>query len=189
MLDLHGHLDAFGDEPDEMIGLTALGGFVKQSSVLNDVALNRYGISNDLRLNGTRYGRRFSERYFDATYNFCLTHEGHLIASLGFDVDMDDGTMTIWQLQGKKGASDALRPIKWERALVHHAVCWARAHEFSEVAMASVDNVSWARQHGHLQRDRGGMLYDVTARRSGFTRGNDGYWFLQLDIPCRAAPT
>lgn len=180
MPDLHDHLEGFAD-----VACTTAAGmlarFLKQSVPICPETLNRYHIENDLRLNGTRFGQRFRERYFDATYNFCLTYDDKLVASLGFDVDVDDSSMTIWQLQGKKDARDALHPIKWERALVHYAVAWARTHEVSEIAMASVDNVSWAQKHGHLSRDRGRMLYDVTARRSGFTRGDDGYWSLRFD--------
>lgn len=88
--------------------------------------------------------------------------------------------MVIWQLQGKKGARNLLRPLKWERALVHHALDWARAHGINEVAMTSFDQLSWAAAEGHLDSGRGRMIYGVTARRCGFEKGTGGYCVLRL---------
>jgi hypothetical protein len=168
-------LDQFevsADEPD--FGVRVLGAYVKKGPVGESADLSAYSLAGDVKLNGTHYGRRFRDRYFDATYNFCLTHGEELVASLGFECDGDE--LVIWQLQGKKGAAAQLRPIKWQRALVEHALVWAAAQGLTCVTMASVDNVSWARQHGHLDREQGRMIYDVTAKRCGFTRGPEGYW-------------
>lgn len=169
-------LDDFARAADDpRFGVRALAGYVKQGAAAD---LTRYALVGDVKLNGTHYGRRFSARYFDASYNFCLTHQGQLVASLGFECDDDE--LVIWQLQGKKGAAAALAPLKWQRALVEHATAWAAAQGFARVSMASVDNVAWAQQHGHLAREQGRMIYDVTARRCGFVRGPEGYWIRQL---------
>ncbi len=140
---------------------------------------SRYALAHDLKLNGTHFGRRFPERYFDATFNVCLTCDEQLVASLGFDYDRP--AITVWQLQGRQGAGELLRPFAWPRALVAYAVGWARAAGLAEVQIASIEHVGWARGPGHLDPERGRLLYDATARRSGFRRGTDGYWHLPLD--------
>ena len=159
-------------------GATFLATYHKQSAELDEAEWQRYALDADIRLNGSNFGQRFPAKYFDTTFNFCLTHDGNLIASLGFDVD--DQVMNVWQIQGVKGAQGWLRPLKWERGLLQYAVAWGRAAELAAVAVPSVNQVSWATQHAHLDPRRGKLLYDVTARRCGFSLGDDDYYTLAL---------
>ena len=60
---------------------------VKQGAALDDRELARYALHADLKLNGSNYGLRFKHKYFDATFSFCLTFDGELIATLGFEIE------------------------------------------------------------------------------------------------------
>ena len=159
-------------EPD--FGVEFLRDFAKQSARLTDEAWARYRLDSDVRLNGSNYGQRFRGKYFDAAFNFCLVHDGALVASLGFEID--ERSMIVWQIQGVRGQGEHLGPIKWAQALLRYAVRWAREAELDRVYVASVDNNRWAAEHAHLDRNRGKMIYDVTARRCGFSRMDDGYY-------------
>lgn len=164
---------------DLHFGSTFLPEYCKQAARLSHDEWDRYALDADLRLNGTNFGQRFKQKYFDTTYNFCLTHQRELIATLGFEPD--GRALNIWQIQGVKGQGASLRPIKWERALVQYAVGWARANGAAEVWIPSVDHVEWAAAQGHLDPVRGRLRYDVTAKRCGFRRTDDGYYLLQLE--------
>jgi hypothetical protein len=148
--------------------------FCKKSATVTGEDWLRYRLETDIRLNGSNYGLRFKEKYFDATYNLCLTWDGALVATLGFEVD--GAAMNIWQIQGVKGRAEPLRAIKWERALVEYAVAWSRGMGLQEVFIVSVSHHEWASTHGHLDPSRGYMRYDVTARRCGFAATGDGYF-------------
>ena len=180
-LDLQGHLlEQFEPGPvAPEFGTRVLSRHIKQGSHLPGTELDRYALAADLKLNGSNYGLRFKHKYFDATFNFCLTFDDELIATLGFEIE---GTaMLIWQIQGVRGQGERLAPIRWSRALLEHAVEWARDVGATEAYVASIDHNEWAARRGHLDRGRGKLLYDVTAKRSGFKRGEDGYYRLAID--------
>lgn len=134
--------------------------------------LAKYALKLDVQLNGSHYGKDFRNKYFDTPFNFCLTYEGKLIASVGFVPD--EGRVFVEQIQGIRGNHERLSPFKWERALVNYVAEWAQKYGIKQVSVTSVDNNKWAHKHGHLEVEQGRMLYDVTAKRSGFKRGNDG---------------
>jgi hypothetical protein len=91
--------------------------------------------------------------------------------------------MFIEQIQGIKGYGEVLKPLKWERALLNYAVDWAKTQDVPDVAVISVDNNKWALQHCHLNKEQGKMLYDVTAKRSGFKeRDIHGNYTMHLGI-------
>ncbi len=159
-------------------GAQYLSRFCNQGSRLSEKELSRYTLEADLKLNGSNYGQRFPQKYFDATFNFCLAHDGELVATLGFEID--ESAVMIWQIQGVKGKGALLEPFKWGRALVAYCVAWAERMAAEEIFIVSVDHNDWAAQHGHLDRSRGKLLYDVTAKRSGFRRTDDGYYRLSL---------
>jgi hypothetical protein len=159
-------------------GADFLADYRKRDAEIDPAEWQRYALDADIRLNGSNFGQRFRGKYFDTTFNFCLTHDGDLIASLGFDVD--DEVMNVWQIQGVKGAQRWLRPLKWERGLLQYAVAWGRASALAAITVPSVNQVSWATQHAHLDPRRGKLLYDVTARRCGFHLGDDDYYTLAL---------
>jgi len=169
---------------DRTFGVEYLRGFVKQSAELPDEELDRYTLKHDIQLDNSQYGNGFGHKYFDTKFNFCLTYDGQLIASVGFDAAQD--RMYIWQIQGIRGNRDKLKPIKWERALASYAVQWAEKHGIPEVSIVSVDNNKWANMHGHLDKKHGKMIYDVTAKRIGFRdKDADGNYIKQLDVSKR----
>jgi hypothetical protein len=166
-------------EPE--FGSTDLRRYGKKDTLLPRSEWCRYTLEADLKLNGTNYGQRFKQKYFDTTFNFCLAHDGELIATVGFEIDGD--ALNIWQIQGVKGQLEWLHPIKWPRALVDYCVHWAAGIGARDAFIVSVDHNAWAARHGHLDPQRGKLLYDVTAKRSGFRRTNDGYY--RLALTCR----
>jgi hypothetical protein len=134
--------------------------------------LTKYGLKLDVQLNNSHFGKDFRLKYFDTPFNFCLTYEERLIASVGFVPD--EGRIFVEQIQGIKGNHEILSPFKWERALVNYVAEWAQKYGIKQVSVTSVDNNKWAHRHGHLDVEQGRMLYNVTAKRSGFKRGDDG---------------
>ena len=152
--------------------------YTKQSHDLSESELDRYGLDADIKLNGSNYGQRFRKKYFDSTFNFCLTHDKKLIATLGFEIDGQ--ALIVWQIQGVKGQGSRLRPIKWSRALLKYCEGWARTVGVTEINVVSVEHNQWTATHGHLDKERGKMLYDVTAKRCGYKKDEDGYYRLEL---------
>lgn len=146
--------------------------FLKQDVNLGKRELSKYKLKLDVQMDNSHYGERFKEKFFDTPFNFCLTYEGKLIASVGFNPEK--GRIFIEQIQGIKGKHKELSPFKWERALVNYVVKWAQEHGIQEVSVVSAENNKWAKKHGHLNLEQGKMLYDVTAKRSGFKKGEDG---------------
>ena len=159
-------------------GETLLASYGKHSADLAGEDWSAYALEADVKLNGSHYGQRFARRYFDTTFNFCLTHDGDLVASLGFEID--ELAMNVWQIQGVKGAGRWLGPIKWTLALLDYAVSWAHKNGLTKVFVASVDHNDWAAQHAHLDPTRGKLVYDVTAKRCGFRADGGGYYVLAL---------
>ncbi len=153
--------------------------FLKKDVILPEAELTRFGLSFDIRRNNSQYGKKQEQKYFDTTFNFCLTYDNELIASVGFDVR--DGQMFIGQIQGIRGNGDLLSRFKWTQALVRYAIDWAELNEVPQVCVISVDNNEWANKHGHLKKEQGKMLYDVTARRLGFkNRDENGNYIMDL---------
>ena len=164
-------------------GTEFLRDFVKQGADVPEDELRRYGLQLDMK---HEYGSGyvFEGRAFDATFNFCLTYDGELIASVGFDAH--EGRAFIRQIQGpNKSASNReqkvgkLKTIKWERALVQYAVQFAEQYGIPEVALQSSQNNAWA----YVRNEHGHMLYDVTAQRCGFKISADGNYVKQIAVP------
>ena len=186
---------ALKDRASRLIGLDnpkAVKPDVKQSSVseapqveVSQDELKKYGLRLDAQLEESHFGANFRSKYFDTAFNFCLTYGGNLIASVGFNPD--EGRIFIEQIQGIKGSYDKLRPFKWERALVDYAVDWAKKHNVGGVGIVSVNNNKWSQRHGHLDREKGKMLYDVTAKRCGFKRDSTGNYSMALTSELLAA--
>ncbi len=165
---------------DGQFGIDHLRNFVKQDAALSDAELRRYALQCDMPLEGGHYGLHFINRYFDAPFNFCLTYDCHIIACVGFEAV--EKRMFIRQIQGEFGKKNQLKTLKWERALVQYAVKWAERHWVPEVAILSVDNNKWAATYS-LNPTQGKMLYDVTARRCGFSeRDPDGNYVRRLRV-------
>lgn len=64
------------DVSDGEFGQRVLRHFLKRDAAMGCHALAQYALQGNVRLDGTRVGRRFRDRWFDATFNFCLTHKG-----------------------------------------------------------------------------------------------------------------
>ncbi|MBI2650771.1 hypothetical protein HYX04_05690 [Candidatus Woesearchaeota archaeon] len=147
--DLASELESFQrDKEIPDFGITHLKKFLKRDhQIKNDnleEELGKYKLGFDMA-SRTHEGIRFrgNDRYFDATFNFCLTYEGNLIASLGFEPA--DKRIFVKQIQGVKGNVNALKPFRWERALVQYAVQWAERYGIPEIEIVSVDNLKWAK--------------------------------------------
>ena len=63
---------------------------------------------------------RFEHINRDAMFNLCLTYNGELLASIGFDVER--GRFMIKQIQGVKGNYERLRSLRWQKALINYVV-------------------------------------------------------------------
>ncbi|MCP4677459.1 MAG: hypothetical protein GY854_18490 [Deltaproteobacteria bacterium] len=160
-------------------GADFLGDYTKQSQDVSESDMARYALDADIKLNGSNYGQRFKSKYFDSTFNFCLTYNKELIATLGFEID--ERTLIVWQIQGIRGQRRPLQPIKWSRALLKYCADWGEKIGVKKIGVVSAEHNLWTATHGHLDRKRGKLLYDVTAKRCGFKKGDDGYYHLELN--------
>lgn len=168
-------------------GVRYLRRFLKEATLLPEEELSHYALRYDIRKDNSQYGKGFSSKYFDTTFNFCLTYDDQLIASVGFDVQAN--RMFVHQIQGIKNNGDRLKPFKWERALLTYALEWAERFEIPELAVISVDNNHWANVKGHLTKEQGKMLYDVTARRVGLReRDEAGNYVKRFYTPLHPHP-
>ncbi len=165
------------NEENLFFGIEYLSLFVKKGVKVSEEELENYSLILDLRTDDTFGGFYFREKYFDTMFNFCLTYNKEFIASLGFDVGFRK--MCIHQIQGKKGKEKELKPFKWTFALLDYAVSWAESFGLSEVMVVSSKNLGWTRK-GHLDEIQGKLLYDVTAKRSGFEKDSFGNYRLKI---------
>lgn len=104
--------------------------------------------------------REKSGPFFKKRYNY--------IACVGFDETTNlDGSVsiTIQQLQGRRGAMMHLAHIKWERLLVRIVTDWAYRNGYSTIKMIRAVQNPWYSSANSQQMY---LRYDVTARRSGF---------------------
>lgn len=103
----------------------------------------------------------------DAKYSILLDKFGHgSIALIGFDID--DDIVLVKQIQGRQGYKEHLTPLKWERMLLAVVVQVARQSGLKEVRVQPAHKNKWHTVNERATNGRGKMLYDVTARRSGF---------------------
>ncbi len=128
---------------------------------------------------GTVYGSfKTDEVSIDGTYVFLLYKGGENVARLSFDAI--SGGVHIVQIQSVKGAGEALAPIKWERALIAYVCKWASEWGLEKVEIVSAKNNVWV-QDDHIPYERAHMIYDVSAKRSGFRENADGNWVKFLE--------
>lgn len=144
--------------------------FVKKDSDASIYELANYSIIRDTHPAHNKFGLRFGWKFFESPFNFCLAFGGMFMASLGFSPA--NGKMLIEQIQGAKDVKRLVR-IKWERALVNYAMNFAKAYGIPEAKIISAQNHYWM-QHGHLPLERAIMHYDVTAKRCGFKKAENG---------------
>jgi hypothetical protein len=71
----------------------------------------------------------------------------------------------VAQVQGVKGATDLMRPLRWEKLLYQVMLDWAAANGITQVRVLPAEQNRWFGLH---RAERMKMLYDVTAKRMGF---------------------
>jgi len=81
----------------------------------------------------------FSDAYFDATYNFCLTYDAELMAIAGFRTWFPG--IIIAQIQGMPGTAAQLNPFFFSQALVTKVLYFADQNKIPSVLVPSVDNM------------------------------------------------
>lgn len=99
--------------------------------------------------------------------------EAYTIAFVGFEVHRD--SLKISQLQGLIEASEILRPLRWERALMEAVIILARATPgCEEVQVRPAESLTFYNMPHYLKRPleehRAALRlrYDITAKRLGF---------------------
>lgn len=162
-----------------------LSGFIKQGQVVDPSELARFSIHGDSPEYGpSGFGANFGDNahnrgFYDCRYVFCLLRDSVPIAQVSFNAMA--GGIFIRQIQ----ARNKIANIKWERALVAYVENFAREHGLNCVAIQSAKHNTWHQikstsdpgGHGH-------MLYDVTAKRSGFKEEpNTGNYIKVLRYP------
>ena len=151
--------------------------FKKKSK--QDADLPRYRFERDA---GTGLSDRFSTRFYGAPYTFVLCYDNMPIASISFKAEK--GAVLVTQIQGVKGAKDKLKPIKWGRALLAVVCDWAARSDVPEVRVLPHYRSRFSRV-----REHGKLLYDVPAKRSGFTYDGDMGVYRKLINPiCTDVP-
>ena len=102
---------------------------------------------------------------------FILKHERTPIAVLTFDRPSLD-KIKIKQIQGIENKIQLLSPIRWQRALVYYTTdLWAPKNNIKEAEIVSAENNRYPVVN---TTNHGKMLYNVTAKRSGFKKSIDG---------------
>jgi len=101
--------------------------------------------------------------HYDAPYGFSLKNRKvqNSIAAITFDPL--EKAVRIVQIQAHVSSHEERSQLRWEKALFGFVEEWARYHNIPEIQ--SIPH----HKNKHLAvRENGKMLYDVTAKRSGF---------------------
>jgi len=159
-----------------------LANFRKQSAPNLD--LSHYTIQRD---SGQGTSRIFPKRYYDAPYSFVLCYDEDVIANISFEAQY--GAILITQIQGRHGSQDKLQNLKWERGLLALVCDWAQENSIPEVRVQPHHKNHYTRVR---EDKRFKLLYDVTAKRSGFFYDVSMELFrkiitsVQLEVPVRS---
>ncbi len=141
-------------------------------SNLEEDERNKYNINYETARN-LEFTYEFSSSpiWPDGKLAFILKYEITPIAVITFDkLSLDK--IKIKQIQGIEDKIRLLSPIKWERALVYYTVnLWAPQNNIKEVEIVSAENNRYPVVN---TTNHGKMLYNVTAKRSGFKKSIDG---------------
>lgn len=174
---LAGALAGFAEAKADYSAGIFLSRFAKKNNAPSFYEFANYSIMQDARRELGAFGRHFMRKFFDCEFNFCLAFAGGLMASLGFNAA--PGKMLIKQIQGSRGCEKRLFRIKWERALVNYVVQFAESYRIPEVEIVSAQNSHWM-QCRHIPLERALMRYDVTAKRCGFKKAENGNYIRKL---------
>ena len=105
-----------------------------------------------------------TEIYRDVPYHFILSKKERKIATIGFEAKF--GGILVSQLQGIKGNKENLRPLKWPKALLAMLEMWAGENKVPKVMVLPHSRNKYAGVSGDSNQGR--LIYDVTAKRSGY---------------------
>lgn len=127
----------------------------------------------------------FNQFFYDGPYAFALLRFNGIcnygLACISFSVD-GRRSVSIGQLQGKKGRKEELLPVKWEKLLIGVVEDWAERHGTSMVKIASSELNFW-KVEKNCKADLC-MRYDFTAQQLGYTKNGSSYFKLLGGINC-----
>lgn len=83
-----------------------------------------------------------SMRYYGGMFDFVLFSEKKPLASIGFN--SSDRGIEVRHIQGFKGASEWIKPLKWSEMCLSYVTDWAKRWDVPMVASPSVDNNYYA---------------------------------------------
>jgi len=120
----------------------------------------------DVNLNGV-------DLLFESPYGFILKKNAVPLAVSSFEVTENTPGILVRQLQGIEGAVKELQPLKWSKLLLSRIISFADRNDIPEVFVLpySRNTYRFMRRDRFFikgERDNGFLIYDVTARRSGF---------------------
>ena len=130
--------------------------FKKQNSLID---LQKYSI---VKHGHSGHCTIFSDLYHDGRYSFILSYNSKPIGTISFCAN--ENAACVLQIQGVKGQRYELKPIKWERALLSLVCDWVAENGIPEIRVVPHHQQKWS---GMIVN--GKLLYDVTAKRSGFS--------------------
>ena len=156
---------------EEHFGVNHLFFFVKRDKDIPEDQLKKYALICDIQSPNGK-GKYFTQKHFDALFNFCLLYEENLIASLGFDIFPD--RITIKQIQGISGELNLLKDIKWEKSLINYTASFASQFEIQNIIIMPAEYNSFV-QRGFLDYNKARMRYNGNARGCKFEKVKDLY--------------
>lgn len=160
-------LKSFSDSlSDEYFGRDYVRRFIKERENISEQEIARYKLQLDIKDDKTNFGMNFKDRIYNARYNFCLTHNNELIASLGLDFTNDG--IYISHMQGTKGKDVRLKCFKWRKALLTYAIDWARENKIREVMLISYENSCKLPNRKHLVGAQGKLLNDIQTEKFNY---------------------
>jgi len=161
---------------DAEFGQRYLSKMAKEGRGISNDEFGRYALEYDLDLGGVGPNSfKTKDIWFDGLYSFNLTYNGNLAAFLSFVPTK--GGIRIIQIQGVKQGKDEnkLKNLKWERALIAYACDWARGWEMEKVEILPSEKNRWV-MNNYVSLEPMRMIYDVSAKRSGFKKNGEGIW-------------
>jgi len=118
---------------------------------------------------GSGYGPgKLRAVYADAIYSFVLFKDKDPICNIGFNLEDDNDSILVKQIQGVYRKQKELSPLRWEKMLLQIVIDWAKQNKLKKVRVIRSEDSGWYRESNKERCERMYMKYDVTARRMGF---------------------